>query len=250
MTEELFKDNKEAQDKVKKAKAILQEAYYSGSSLCKIVSVRNATPDEKDFLQLGYRRLIPKEWFTESEFCTDLVFRQFARNLAMSEEGILIRLIFESPEIIKTEISENIVEDFISHFKTFSYSQRADTLLIPIDLFVTMHIDWPNVNSSIKLDYARGRFTILDTKPNIFWSNKYTPFDDIAFLNRDFALWTSKPNFENRLEVKISQSGKEDQLDLMFLTRFKLRISNPTKALILHRIKPTKQNEIVNNETT
>lgn len=237
MAEELFKDNEYAQAKVKKAINILYKTYYAGSELAKIVTVEDATNIENEvFLQLGSRHLVPKEWFTRTDIVIDVVFDQFARNLVISEEKVLLERIFRATEIPKLEISENIIEDFILQFREFSKNQKVDTLLIPIDFYVGMHTDWLTKTPDIKMDFTSGELTICETKPHIFWSNKYTPFDDLVLINKHFAKWTSKPNFENRLEVKISKSDKEDQLNLIYLTKFKLELIDPTKALILHKM--------------
>ena len=206
MVEELFIGDKYAQDKVDKAIDILRKTYYAGSSFAKIVNVKDAAPEEEDFLQLGSRLYIPKEWFTRKDVLIDVVFDQFAQNLAMAEEKYLLSQIFEAKGIPKVELGENIIDDFFAQYKAFSENQRVQALLVPIDFYVDMHTDWLTKTSDIKMNLASGELTICETKPHIFWSNKYTPFDDFVLINKRFGEWTSKPNFEDRLEVKILKS--------------------------------------------
>ena len=236
MANGLFANDKDARDKVEKAKDILRTTYYANSSVAQIVNVKDATPEEEEFLQLGFRHYIPREWFTRKDIFIEIALEQIARNLATSEEKYVVDQILKVPEIPSIELGEDILRDFLERYKAFSENQIVQALLIPIDFYVNLHTDWLAKTSDIKMDLASGELTICGTKPHIFWSNKYIPFDDFVLIDKRFGEWTSKPTFKDRLEVRISESDKQDKLDLLYVTKMKFGVIDPTKILILHRI--------------
>jgi len=233
MTEELFPPNSYAKDKADKAIENLRKTYYAGSTFAKITSKRDANPEEEGFLQIGFRHLVPKEWFTRKDIHIDLVFTQFAEHLHIAEEKYLINKIFEDTRVPRVDLGDNALNDFIAQFKAFSQNHSIEAMLTPIDFYVPMHTDWLRQTNEIKMNLVTGELIISKIKPYIFWSNKYTPFNDFVLINIEFGEWASKPNFNNRLEIKMTKSDKEDQLDLLFLTRAKFEIVDPSKTLIL-----------------
>jgi len=235
MAEDLFKDNQYARNKLDSAKTIFREEYYRLSDLEKLVEVGDASPDEENFLNLYYRTLIPKEWFTRQDIVIDFVFRQFGENLARSEGKYVLDRTLEEQNVRRVDLGENVFEDFLAYFKTFSETRHITAVFIPVDLYTHVYIDWPKESSELTIDYSTGGITICGLKPNIFWSNKYRPFSDFALIDKRFGKWTSKPSFTERLTVKISESDKDDKLDLLLLTKMKFEIVDAKKVLILHR---------------
>ena len=59
------------------------------------------------------------------------------------------------------------------------------------------------------------------------------PFSEVIFIDRNFGKWVSKPNFNERLSVRISESDREDQLDLLIFTTLKFEILNKDRMTIL-----------------
>ena len=231
--EQLFPTDSYAEDKADKAIENLRKTYYAGSSFAKITSTRDATPEEEGFLQIGFRHYVPKEWFTRKDIHIDLVFTQFAEHLHIAEEKYLIDRIFEDTKIPRVYLGDNTLNDFITQFKAFSQNHKIQAMLTPIDFFVPMHTDWLRQTTEIKMNLVTGELIICKIRPHIFWSNKYTPFNDFVLIDTEFGKWSSKPNFDNRLEIKMTKSDKEDKLDLLFLTRAKFEIVDPSKTLIL-----------------
>lgn len=234
MEADLFEGNTAAREKVNRALGILRKVYYESSNVEKLVRVRDAKADEKDILNLYFRHLVPKEWFTKPEYYVDLVFKQFGTNLAISEEKYIIDRIFEAKNIPTRNLGENVLEDFIAEFEAFSDDRRVDSLLIPIDFYVPLYTEWPRRSTELIILHPTNNIKIGNTQPKIFWSNKYTPFSNIVLMNKQFGEWISKPSFKERLEVKISQSDREDTLDLLFLTKVQFSIVDARKILILH----------------
>jgi hypothetical protein len=237
MAETLFEGNQYAIDKLDKAKGILSKAYYESSDFQKLVTVENST-DETDFQQLAFRHLIPKEWFTRKDVIIDVAFQQFGANLALSETHFLVDRIFGEAGFPKVDIGANVREDVISNFETFSNTQEIGAILAPIDYYVDMHTKWLTESQKIVMDIRTGALSFCNSTPSIFWSNKYMPFNDFALIDKRFGKWISKPNFDERLTIKISESKDEDTLDLLFFVTIKFTIVDPEKVLILRSPKP------------
>jgi hypothetical protein len=240
MTEELFPGNVNAQNKLRKAIEELRRSYYSSSKLSKIVSVKDGTPEDEGFLYMNFRYYIPEEWFTSNDIGFQHIFTQFGGEITLSEEKYLVDYIFKEESILKVEVGDNIVNDFVENFKKFSESNKIHAIFAPINQYVNMHTDWPTKTTDIQVDFTTGELSFCNSKPFIFWSNKYTPFDDFVFINRNFAEWIFKPSFKERLEIKVSKSDKIDKLDLIFFIKMKFKIVNSERSLILHRHVRTK----------
>jgi len=223
------------QEKIKQAIDLLKETYYDSSEIAKIINTRNAGAEEEDFLQLGSKFYIPKEWFTRNDIIYDIAIRQFAENLVMSETKYLLSRVFGCTEIQTVAAEPDVLKGFLKNYKSFSERYKIQAIFAPIDLYVKMHVDWPVASADVKLDFRSGELIVYDEKPKFFWSNNYTPFSQFIFVNKGFGQWTTKPDFDNRLSVSITPSDKEDKLTLLFLTKFKFEITNPDKIRILSR---------------
>jgi hypothetical protein len=239
VTEELFSDNPYAREKLARAKNILRETYYRESNFDRLVEVRAATAGETGFQQLYLRTMIPREWFTREDVVIDLAFEGFGTNLAHSEVQVIVNKIFSEPTIPKVDIGQHVREDVISQIQAFSANNKIGAMLIPLDLYVDMHTVWlEEAPDDIQMDIRTGNLAFGDLKPSIFWSNKYMPFDDIALIDKRFGQWVLKPNFAERLAVKIVESQEADKLDLSFFTTGRFEIANANRVLILSTPKP------------
>lgn len=234
--EDLFHGNEYANEKLRKALGILREQYFKSSVIEKIVTVKDAT-DEKAFSRLGFRHLIPKEWFTSKTHYIDLVFEQLADNLAHSEYKIIVDRIFKSRDFPEIDIAENTPKELVEKSKEFSKNNKIDALFAPINFYVDMYTEWYKEVPDFKVDFGSGAIFLVEAKQDIFWSNKYIPFNDFAFIDKRFLEMTFKPNFKDRLYVNISQSEKIDMIDLSFSITFNDVIADSSKILILHAKK-------------
>ena len=106
-------------------------------------------------------------------------------------------------------------------------------MFLPINYYTRFHIDWVrNNNRELRISYPQGA-TILGHNITVYWSNKYMPLNSFILLDKGFGQWISKPNFNNRLQVTITDSDKADQLDFLAFTTFKFDITNTNRAIIL-----------------
>ncbi len=238
MVELLFEEDKYAKAKLEQAKTILKKSYYETSNFNKLVDSEDASVDETNFQQLYFRTLIPKEWFTREDVIIDIAFEQFGANLAHSEIYYIIDRIFGEQSIPKIDVGINLRENVIANIKAFSQTKEISSLLAPIDYFVDMHTKWLSESpNEITMDYRTGTLSFFGMAQNIIWSNKYKPFDDFVLVDKTFSKWISKPNFVDRLMVKISESNEIDKLDLHFLVNMKFEIVDANKVLILQTPK-------------
>lgn len=219
-------------ERIERSKDIVRKFYYKASVIDKIVAVRDAQKAEENFLKLYKRVYIPKEWFTREDIYTDLVFEQFGSNIAFSEKKYILNEILKN-ENIQRLTSERIDLDVLRKtLLSISKDVRPTVIFMPIAFFTKLHIDWCRNGGHLKV-YSFDKISIDKRSFRIFWSNKYIPFDEFVFIDKNFGEWVSKPNFKERLFVDISESDKPDQLDLLIYTTFKFRILDPSRITIL-----------------
>jgi hypothetical protein len=61
------------------------------------------------------------------------------------------------------------------------------------------------------------------------------PIKEFIFIDRSFGEWVSKPSFNERVYVRISESDKPDQLDFLAYTTLKFSILEPRRIAILQK---------------
>lgn len=221
------------EQKIERSKSLVRESYYKASIIDQVVEFRNALVSDENFLKLYKRTYIPREWFIRKDIYSDIVFRQFGSNIAFSEKKYIVS------EILKNEgIERQTVESIDSN--TLVHTSRSllengfnpTVLFITIDFYTKLYIDWLRVNPELQV-VPFGNISISGHEYKIFWSNKYMPFSEVIFIDRNFGKWISKPNFNERLSVRISESDREDQLDLLIFTTLKFEILNKDRMTIL-----------------
>ena len=109
-------------------------------------------------------------------------------------------------------------------------------MFLPINYYTRFHIDWAQKYSrEFRISYPQGA-TILGHRIKVFWSNKYMPFNSFVFIDKAFGQWVSKPSFNNRLQITISDSDQPDKLDFLAFTTLKFSIIDTTRITILEEI--------------
>jgi hypothetical protein len=227
--------NERMQEEIAKATELFRKKYDSDSEISKIVNTRDATDNDRNFLQLGSKYYIPKDWFTRDDIFYDIAIEQFAESLIISETKYILTRLIDCREIHRVIAQENILNTFIEQFRQFSETSKVQVIFAPIDLYVKMHIEWPVASTDVQLDLRSGQLSICGEKPKIFWSNKYTPFNDFILLNKSLGEWISSPSFDNRLLVSILPSDRDDQMGLSYSTKMKFELTKPQKGIIISR---------------
>lgn len=224
-------------DRVEKSEKLVYDSYKESSIIEEIVKVRSAKETDKNFETFHIRRLIPKEWFIRKDISSDLVFTQFGSNIALSEKKYILKKIFENNAIPKGSIKEIKETDIIETIvQLYSSGNKPDAIFIPISFFRKFFLDW---RKQFQMKEPN-KLTVAGFDFKIFWSNKYTPFNEFIFINKDFGQWISKPSVEKRLFVEIKESEEPDKLELEIISNLKFLIINPEKILILKEIKDKK----------
>jgi hypothetical protein len=72
------------------------------------------------------------------------------------------------------------------NFKNITKNNKIDVLLAPINFYVDMVTNWYKKDPDYKVNLTTGEIFIVKTKQNIFWSNKYIPFNDFVFVDKRF----------------------------------------------------------------
>jgi len=225
-------ENSEVQRRIARSESLISQSYYKASVIDKIIRVRDAGASDADFLKLYRRTYIPKEWFVRKDIYTDLIFGQFGSNLAFSEIKFILEEILKNKEIERLHVPE-IGFNALLETSVSLIGREVDptVLFMPIDYYTDLYTDW-RVNPGLRIN-PFDNITILGQRYKIFWSNKYMPFNEVLFIDKNFGEWVAKPNFRERLSAKISESDKVDQLDLLIFTTLKLRLLQTNRIKIL-----------------
>lgn len=226
----------DAMEKLQRCQELFTNIYHESSVINTIVQTRDAVELDENFLKIYRRTYMPKDWFNRIDHYPDLVFRQFGADLAFSEKKYILEQILENENIERIERDREIQFADLRNVLLRLAERQRDTpivLFLPIRYYTQFHIDWIQENPrQFTIRYPRGA-TILGHNLRIFWSNKYMPFDEFVFIDASFGLWISKPSFENRLQVTIDDSDREDQLDFLAFTTLKFNIINENRIIRL-----------------
>lgn len=219
-------------EKIARSEKLVCESYYKGSVIDQLVKVRDFRPTDKGFLRIYKRTYVPKDWFIRKDVYSDLVFRQFGSGIALSEKKFFIEEVLKEERIERETCSEVDFNILKQKSRSLHETELEPTVLLaPINHFTKLHADWIT-DSDLRVE-SMDRIFISGHNYKISWSNKYIPFKEFIFIDKSFGEWVSKPSFNDRLYVKISESDKMDQYDLLIYTTVKFNILDPNKIAIL-----------------
>jgi hypothetical protein len=225
------------EQKIEKSEELVRKSYYKNSVVDQLVNVRDAHPDEFDFLKLGRRIYIPEEWYSREDIYYDVALQQLGRNIAFSEKKFIIEEILKNERIKHISIPETnltVLKEQIQRIvdETNTY---PEILLAPVDYFVKFH-DWYRsmTDRSFRME-TFDKMIISGHSYRVLWSNKYIPFKEFIFANKSYGEWVAKPSINKRFYVKISESDKPDKLDLLMYTTLKFSILEPNRITILQQ---------------
>ena len=223
--------------KIEESERVIQQSYYKNSLIEKLVEVRVSNDPDQMFLKLGRRIYIPEEWYSREDIYYDVALKQLGEGIARSERSFIINEILKNDKIERTKvegINANTFKKLISDFGTVF---RPTILFAPVEYFVDLSYNWPKEDCDFK-PFGYEKIQVLTKNYEVFWSNKYTPFDAFIFANKDYGEWLTKPSLDKRFYVKISESQKPEKLELTMYTLFKFSITNPKEIRIVESAKP------------
>jgi hypothetical protein len=219
------------EEKIRASEEIVRKAYYKNSLIQHLVNVKIDNSSDEEFLKLGRRFYIPADWYTSDNIAYDLALNQFGENVAFSEKKYFLEEILKDKRVERIklpEVNPQILKEQIEQMNNFN----PTIMFAPVQFFVDLTYTW----SQIDPDYSTYKFNNVRVQNRLFevyWSNKYIPFDVFILLNKSFGKWMTKPSLDNRFFVKIEDSEKPDQLELTMYTTFKFLINKPQRIKIL-----------------
>jgi hypothetical protein len=224
------------EEEIKRSEKLVRDAYYKASVIDQLVNVRNAE-DEQNFLKLGRRIYIPKKWYTREDIYYDVALEQLGRNIAFSEKKFIIEQILKNERIKRIslpEINLTVLKEQIQRMadETNTY---PEILLAPVDYVVKFHDWYRSIKDHSFHMETFDKIIISGHTYKVFWSNKYIPFNEFIFANKRYGEWIAKPSANDRFYVKISESDREDKLDLMMYTTFRFSMLESKMITILQQ---------------
>jgi len=232
------------EQRIARSEQLARDSYYRTSVIDQIANTRDFREDDRDesFLRTYRRVYIPAEWFTRQDIFSDLVFEQFGSDIAFSEKKFIV----EDRILTNTDVRRTTVDEIDLR----SLEETADSLLdagfnptvlfAPIEYYVPFYAEWQR--SALRVGFPDDVMTISRHNYHIFWSNKYMPFKEFIFIDKSFGEWISKPSFNERFYVRISESDKADQLDFLAYTTLKFLAVDSRKVVILQKRETTGNN--------
>lgn len=212
---------------------------FSEISSTTVLSQFDPTRDSKlIFISISYRALVPKNCLiSPSDFdCSNLWF-DMGRKVAFKEINYFINTIL-SGNIEKTQVE---TEDILTIYyliqskinSLYDNDFKPSTIFLPLHILSALRKEAQNEESKLygKFPYSdRNIFYYNEsTKLEIIHSSKYTLFNEIIILDKNFCTWTFKPAkmAEERLSVEIKTYEPDpSKLDLTIETVINLKITN------------------------
>lgn len=184
----------------KRAQAFISsiKAEYDSESIIKdVMDTRSATPnDTLPFVQVGAVYRIGPEILVDSYSQTGTYTSPriigIGRNIAIGEEKYLIDTLSNkiSNKFIEKSFSPQTITDALMKMDS---NFHPNSVFIPLDFYLTLHA---STASNFRIVYPQGPKSFLVLGPRrlrVFWSNKYNPFKNLIFIDRQIGQWIVKP---------------------------------------------------------
>ena len=130
---------------IKKCIQEIHESFQSETiipEICDKITGVEETTDE--YVNIGFHYRLPREWFmpyeiTKQVYCNDVMFSQFGRMIALSEQHYIEKKIFENKKIKK--INSNFSPEGILNAIEINAScgYKSNLIAVPIDFWIKMH---------------------------------------------------------------------------------------------------------------
>lgn len=212
---------------------------FSEISSTAVLSQFDPTRDsELMFIPIGYGSIVPKNCLiSPSDFnCSNLWF-EMGRKAAFREINYFISTILSrNIEKIQVETEDILtIYDLIQSKINSLYDNdfKPSTIFLPLHILSALRKEAQNEESKLygKFPYSdRNVFYFNEsTKLEIIHSSKYTSFNEIIILDKNFCIWTFKlaKMAENRLSVEIKTYEPDpSKLYMTIETFINLKISN------------------------
>ena len=202
-----------------------------------VVESRAATSSDMfKFVQIGSRFSLDVEVFTSSSHYPGLIGA--GHSVALGEEAYLVEMLNRqvSRRVEKNNLSsQSIVEALCEMGPNF----HPNAVLVPIAFHNPLHLE---EIPGLKLVYDpherrhRGPILKIDKSfetPEVFWSNKYVPFDSLMFVDKSIGEWVVKTQDGHYLTVDVPPAGRIGKVGVVIKTIPYFNIATPERGLIL-----------------
>lgn len=220
------------QEKMRKSEQIIRDAYYKNSLIERLADVRESTAPEQAFLKLGRRFYIPSEWYTQNDIYYDIALNQFGEGIARSEINYVISEILKNERINRVEVEMVNAKIFKQQLQEFNTAFHPTILFAPVEYFVDLTYSWAQEDKDFG-QFTYNRIKVMNENYDVFWSNKYTPFNVFILANKHYAEWFIKSSLNERFNVIIKESEKPESYELTMYTLFRFSINRPEDIRIL-----------------
>ena len=202
-----------------------------------VVESRAATRlDRFEFVQIGSRFSFDLEVFTSSSHYPGLIGA--GHSVALGEEAYLVEMLDRqiSRRIEKNNLSSQTI---VEALREMGPNFHPNAVLVPIAFHNPLHLE---EIPGLKLVYDphelrhRGPILKIDKSletPEVYWSNKYVPFDSLMFIDKSIGEWVVKTQNGHYLTVEVLRAGKADKVGVVIKTVPYLNIVTPERGLIL-----------------
>jgi hypothetical protein len=207
----------------------IREEYYKRSRVPLLATIRREpNAQAPNFLKLGRRFIIPREFFEESHV---IIVHPFAEFIELSEYQYLIDTLRETSVHhvqSNTPPDEKIMDDAIRKISGFT---EPNYIIIPIAFYVDLHV-LSRASRFPIIQYENGQayYNLAGKRLRILWSNKFIHLNEIIIGNSEDGLWLYKSADDNRLTVRFY--FEEHEVNPMLLVQTVFRFEPPPSEKI------------------
>jgi len=177
----------ELKEELRKFAEAMNKEYNKDNLLKEFCTIKEFNGEKKEFIQVGERINLPKEFFEKEEGVhkdNTILASDFVRSLVNGEKDFILKEIIKSEKVSKFNLSE------------FSYAKLCDTILklkeathifLPLDpFFKKIHYMAFEAQDKIKFIPDVGPVIIVDgRKIKIDWITSHMGIDEIIIINKE-----------------------------------------------------------------
>lgn len=217
----------------------VREEYDKGSIVRQdwVVRSRLATPSDKfPFVQIGVRYLADRAIFEDPSYYPGMLGA--GRSIAIGEEQYLVKTLLK-------QVTTKVKSDDFGQMAILEACRRAgpdfhpSAVFVPLAFHYALHIGKiPGIRLVFHdpIHDSRGTFlecSGLDDRPRVFWSNKYVPFHEVIFVDRNLGEWVVKSADTHWIVVEMKPAKEKTKVDVTVKTIAYLNVLDPRAGLLL-----------------
>jgi hypothetical protein len=199
--------NRDSAEEYERLRQLLLNRYYEKSVIEEALETRDYRPnidDSKEFRKIGTSDQFETNVFADSTHYLDLFFDQVADNIILGEKKYLVDNMLK--HAATSEYMEHFTyDDLLDVIETKFEVAEPSIVFMPLTLYSKIHLQWARKLGKSVLQVDEGRYRLIlpfhTRNPQLVWSNKYMPFDDIVIASKKYGEWIAKPKVKDRVRV-------------------------------------------------